>query len=121
MLAIDRLAEIEIRFSSKVANMALLEFDEVTLRIIFYLKDGTNLRIAEQWDERKLRRYSYYWLTSKNELIIGWDNAPHHTHVETFPHHKHDRTQKNIAPSSETCLEDVMEYILNYETQRIDP
>jgi hypothetical protein len=25
------------------------------------------------------------------ELIEGWDNAPHHKDVETYPNHKHTR------------------------------
>lgn len=112
MTATERFAEIEFKFSLKVANIILIEFDKSTLRLIFYFKDGTNLRIAEQWDGKLLQRYSYFWLSAQNELIIGWDNAPHHSTVETFPHHKHVKTQKNIKSSQEICLENVMEYIL---------
>jgi len=77
-----------------------------------YLKDGSNLRVAEQWDGKNIKRYSYYWLTPANELKIGWDNAPHHTKLETFPHHKHVARQDNLQPSAETCLEDVMRVVV---------
>lgn len=60
---------------------------------------------------RKLKRYSNYWLTAENELKIGWDNAPHHKKLNTFPHHKHVDQQKNIQLSKETTLEEIMKII----------
>ena len=89
MLATERLSEIEVKFGAVAQRIVPIELDGETLRLILYLKDGTNLRVTEQWDRATLKRYSYYWLTSTNELKTGWDNAPHHTRLETFPHHKH--------------------------------
>ncbi len=111
MSATERLSEIEAEFGAVVQRIVLVELDGETLRLIFYLKDGTNLRIAEQWEDETLERYSYYWLTSTNALKIGWDNAPHHTRLETFPHHKHVGKQTNLQPSEAICLEAVMEVI----------
>jgi hypothetical protein len=112
MLAVDRLLEIEIHFSKSVKRILPLELDGETLRLILHLKDGTNLRVTEQWTGGVLRRYSYYWLTGENELKIGWDNAPHHTRLETHPHHKHVGRTKDLQPSSETRLEDDMKVVL---------
>jgi len=56
----------------------------------------------------QLIRYSYYWLDQANQLRIGWDNAPHHDTVSTHPHHRYVAGQEAIAPSTATCLEDVM-------------
>ena len=112
MLAADRLLDIEEKFSETVQRIVPIELDEATIRLILYLKDGSNLRITEQWERGKLKRYSYYWLTSNNELRIGWDNAHHHTRLEKFPHHKHIGQQNNLTPSNEICLEDVMNVIL---------
>lgn len=111
MLATDRLAEIEAKFSEIVQDIRLLELDGETLRLILYLKDDSNLRVTEQWEGETLKRYSYYWLSSTNELKCGWDNAPHHKQIETFPHHKHVAQQKNIQPSEETSLEKVIKVI----------
>jgi hypothetical protein len=111
MLAIDRISEIEAKFEETVTRIVILEFDSEALRLILYLKDGSNLRVAEQWEGQTLKRYSYYWLTSGNELKVGWDNTPHHTQLETFPHHKHVAEKQNIQSSTETCLEQVMELI----------
>jgi hypothetical protein len=112
VLATERLLEIRERFGPHVERIVPLELDDEVLRLILYLPDGTNLRVTEDWRGEFLRRYSYYWLTSENELKIGWDNAPHHTHLETFPHHKHEGHRSNLLPSHDTCLEDVMDAIL---------
>jgi hypothetical protein len=108
MLASERLLEIEEKFEAKVERIVALEMDGETLRIVLYLKDGTNLRVTEQWAGKVLKRYSYYWLDSANELKVGWDNAPHHTQMESFPHHKHVGHRGNLQPSRETSLEEVM-------------
>lgn len=76
MLATERLLEIGETCGEKVQSIVPLELDGETLRLILYLKDGANLRVTEQWQGKTLLRYSYYWLTSANELKIGWDNAP---------------------------------------------
>lgn len=112
MLATERLLEIEEKIGAMVDRIVPIELDEETLQITLYLKDGSNLRVAEQWDGKNIKRYSYYWLTPANELKIGWDNAPHHTKLETFPHHKHVARQDNLQPSAETCLEDVMRVVV---------
>lgn len=113
MQAAERLLEIREAFGEQVQRIVPLELDAETLRLILYLKDGTNVRIAEQWEGRTLKRYSYYWLTSANELKIGWDNAPHHTRMVNAPHHKHIGRQDNLQPSFETYLEQVMPIVLN--------
>ena len=113
MLATDRLLEIERAYAARVSRIVALELDDETLRLVVYLKDGTNLRVVEQWQGRQLERYSYYWLTATNSLKAGWDNAPHHQRLENFPHHKHIGTQENRQPSYETSLEAVMAVVLS--------
>ncbi|NCP04532.1 MAG: hypothetical protein GW861_14290 [Deltaproteobacteria bacterium] len=112
MLAVDRLLQIETLFAAHAARMVVIELDEELLRLVLYFEDGSNLRVTEQWNEDALERYSYYWLTAENELKIGWDNAPHHTHLQNFPHHKHVGEQADMQPSFETTLEDVMQAII---------
>lgn len=115
MLATERLLEIESEFGRKVDRIVCLELDDEFIRLILFFNDGANLRISEQWDGQALKRYSYYWLDRNNELKIGWDNAPHHTKLESFPHHKHVGTQKDLRISTETDLKSVMRIILEHE------
>ena len=112
MLAANRLLEIEDEFGEHIRGIVPLELDGETLRLIIYLRGGTSLRVTEKWKGDVLERYSCYWLDADNRLKIGWDNAPHHSQLENFPHHKHVEQQANRQPSSETCLEDVMEVII---------
>lgn len=112
MLAAERLLEIAETYAEKVGSIVPLELDGEALRLILYLKDGTNVRVTEQWQGNTLLRYSYYWLTVAGDLKQGWDNAPHHTHLENYPHHKHIERQENLQPSFSICLEEVMAVIL---------
>lgn len=75
------------------------------------LSDGSNLRIFEKYVQDNLVYYSYYWLTSFNELITGWDCAPHHYSLDSFPHHKHIGSQRTIIASTERNLRDVLSFI----------
>jgi hypothetical protein len=112
MLATERLIEIEVAWGQGVRRIVPLELDGETLRLILYLKDGTNVRVAEQWEGNTLKRYSYYWLTATDELKIGWDNAPHHTRLANFPHHKHVGRRADLQSSFETRLEEVLAIVL---------
>jgi len=76
-------------------------------KVVF--KDFSMLFIREIWKDEELLKYAYYWYTVNNELVVGWDNAPHHKEIETFPHHKH--SAKGVEPSTETNLPSVIEYI----------
>ena len=111
MLAFERLLEIEEKFDETVERIVPVELDGETLQVVLHLKDGTSLRVAEQWAGKVLKRYSYYWLNSANELKVGWDNAPHHRQMESFPHHKHVGQPGNLQSSRETSLEEVMRVV----------
>ncbi len=77
------------------------------------LRDGSNLRILEKYNHDELIYYSYYWLTATDELIIGWDNAPHHYHIKSFPHHKHIGGKKRPVASKERHLATVLSFVAN--------
>ena len=75
------------------------------------LTDGSNLRISESIVDGQLAAYSYCWLDETNRLIIGWDNAPHHRDIRTFPHHKHIRKKTIVTNSKEHSLKEVLRFI----------
>jgi len=76
------------------------------------LFDETILWIREIWIKRKMVEYSYYWLQPDETVIIGWDNAPHHKEVSSYPHHKHIRNK--IESSQETNLRTVLNFIKSF-------
>jgi len=84
-----------------IAN-ELLNYDDIVLRVKFlrtkiraYLVKGY---ILDVYYNQTRRKYSYT-LIKKNRKIIGWDNAPHHVKVRTYPHHFHD-IDGSIKPSN---------------------
>jgi hypothetical protein len=84
MLSTERLIEIELLCSGKAHHIEVIESDGEYLKIVIYFNDDSNLRVAELWEKNNLAKYSYYWLSSNQELKIGWDNAPHHKKVRHF-------------------------------------
>lgn len=52
--------------------------------------------------------YSYHWQDAKGNLIIRWDNSPHHKSIKTFPHHKHS---PELEESNETNFSDIIKII----------
>jgi hypothetical protein len=71
--------------------------------------DGSRLVFTERIFIRNYRsfkaRYSYQYLRD-DETILRYDNAPHHLHLPTFPHHKHEGD--TIIASSEPTLQQVL-------------
>lgn len=74
------------RFQDIIASVSSTNYEQTKQHEIYKckinLKDGSNLRIFEKYENGNLVYYSYYWLTSFNELITGWDCAPHHPAIE---------------------------------------
>ena len=71
-----------------------------------------SILFSKEYFSTNIRNYSYHWQDKNNKLLIRWDNAPFHKNIETFPHHKHK--DKNVIPSNEIGLEDVLRYIFKY-------
>jgi len=75
-------------------------------KAVVELVDGSYLHINEVWFDGDLKKYAYYWLTPTDRLIQGWDNAPHHPEIDTYPHHTHYENQ--ITSSSIRSIIDVL-------------
>lgn len=86
-------------------------------KAVVQLVDGTRLHISEVWLDGELRKYAYYQVTPDGEVVRGWDNAPHHPEVRTYPHHLHDAGE--TRPSMVRALSDVLdilaEELLNHQ------
>lgn len=110
------LRKIVDEFSDIVEVTAKLELSEEEhvsrLKARLSLRDGTVLWIREIWVKEVIEAYSYYWLRPDETVIIGWDNAPHHKEVGTFPHHKH--LGNTIESSQEKNLRGVLSFIRDF-------
>ncbi len=90
------------------------ESNLTSYKAIFILKGNMSLRVKEIREGTDLIKYSYYFLNSNNNIIYGWDNAPHHDNINTFPHHKHIKNNSSIEESSVRNLSDVLEILKKY-------
>lgn len=74
------------------------------------LIDESELFVSEYFtvlkDRIKRDKYSYH-LQKNDELIIRWDNAPHHRELSTFPDHVHRKD--GVHESKEMTVEDILE------------
>ncbi len=61
---------------------------------------------VKQTDRHSKIKYRYQYMNSGNQLIFRYDNAPHHSDLSTFPHHKH--VGEEAIKSNEPSLEDVL-------------
>ncbi|ASJ09295.1 hypothetical protein A3L11_08660 [Thermococcus siculi] len=108
------LRELELLEKSEIIeSYEILDYKEgrdfYFLKIRAKLIDGSVLHIREFVSDEEYN-YSFQWQRN-GELIIRWDNAPHHRDLPTFPHHKHVGSDKNVLPSSEITLEEVLKAI----------
>lgn len=59
-------------------------------------------------DSLQKDKYRYNFIV--NDLIVRWDNSPHHSDIRTFPHHLH--IDSRVLESQEPTLEYVLRYII---------
>lgn len=103
-----RIASIWSILAEFVVEITVPRVDYHAFKLKVTLADGSTLRISEQYYRDTLEQYAYYWLDADNRLLIGWDNAPHHFHLPSFPHHKHVGSRDNIQPSEEITPEEIL-------------
>ena len=103
-----RIASIWSILAEFVTEVTVTRVDYHAFKLKVTLVNGTTIRINEQYYRDVVEHYAYYWLDADSHLLVGWDNAPHHSHLPGFPHHKHVGSQGNIQPSEETTPEDIL-------------
>lgn len=112
----DNLNKIKDKYSDIVKSIEKYEISEEeqvsALKAKLRLFDGTIVWVREVWIKDKIEAYSYYWLRPDETVIIGWDNAPHHKKINSFPHHRH--INNSIEASQEKSLGEVLEFIRRF-------
>ena len=81
-----------------------------------YFVDGSILHLREFVDvETTLHRltYVYQYLDPTRQLVFRYDNTGHHRklNLPTFPHHKHEGSENNVAASPARDLATVLSQI----------
>jgi len=78
----------------------------VKLKVL--LRDGSELHTREFVSDAE-RKYAFHWQSKIGQLLIRWDNAPHHPELVTYPDHKH--VGRGVKATIEVSLEDVLKVI----------
>ena len=90
--------------------------NEGFIRGDIFFWDGSILHLREFVDvethEDRLM-YVYHYISSSREFIFRYDNTGHHRKLSlsTYPHHKHEGSEDNVAPSTAPDLASVLEEI----------
>jgi hypothetical protein len=97
-----------LRQSAIVSQIVSASFDGIAdsyiLKVRVELQNGW---LMDFWEHGipNFRRYSFH-VFQGDQMIVRWDNAPHHAHLSTFPHHKHG--EQGIKESEEMDLAKVL-------------
>ena len=98
-----------LRHSPLVRDLQVIEVVEEEsvqfLRARAEIIDGSLLYIREAIFP-DASKYSYHWQTQTGEMLLRWDNAPHHSQLSTHPDHKHEG--ERVGPSTRVSVEDVL-------------
>ena len=74
--------------------------------------DGSVLYVTEYFtisgENIKRDKYSYH-LQKNGDLIVRWDNAPHHREISTFPFHAHKKD--GAYESKEMTMDEVLDVL----------
>jgi hypothetical protein len=96
---------------------AELEFERVdhsrgTIEGVLYFADGSRLEFTEKIvieSSRPVKRDYRYQYVRAGEAVFRYDNAAHHSHLATFPHHKHIGNE--MLPAIEPTLKQVLDEV----------
>ena len=103
-----------LRTSPLILSSHILDFkagkDFYFLKVKLDLKGfkGKTVLFLKEFVSLTQMIYSYHWQDENGTLLIRWDNAPHHKHLHTFPHHKHS---PDVSESNVVDLEGVLKEI----------
>lgn len=96
-----------------------IDFDEIDVNVGYIkgkleLIDGSFLYFIEYVEIRDVPehiKYKYQWQKENGDLIVRWDNVPHHKEIDTSPHHMHDA--EGVHPSEDVDLEAIIDRIMD--------
>ena len=88
----------------------IYERDSLYFEIVCQLIDKTKFYVIERWKGNKREGYSYYWVSGK-DVLVGWDNKPHHKELSTFPHHMHIKGGEKPVEWKNPNLVSIVDYI----------
>ena len=104
----SRLKNAEI-IADKSVDLREFSATEGMLRGMLLFVDGSILEFMEYLQEENRLKYRFHLMDKEGNMVLRYDNAPHHKDVSSFPHHKH--IPGNISESVDKGIMDVLDEI----------
>jgi len=98
-------------------EIEILTFERVNLRIRIRFSQGYLFELNEAIiaENQKITHlgYRYHFQDDQNRLLFRYDNTPHFTKLESFPHHKHlaDQVISSKKPSPRNAILEAAEIL----------
>ncbi len=104
---------------SPIISASNIQLDKRTnrsglIRGDLYFGDGSRLYFRElvNIEDMVVRlMYTYHYQDASAQLIFRYDDTPHHSEMDTFPHHKHIEQEGNVVASAPPSLVSVLDEI----------
>jgi hypothetical protein len=109
------IVESELVKASQIRERRARRF-EAYIKVRLTLIDDSVLDVTEyvhatEEDNAQVKRYSYHWMDPSSRLRLRWDNVRHYSKLPGFPHHLHDRAEKQVVSSEPMTLSKALERI----------
>jgi Family of unknown function (DUF6516) len=104
---------------SPIVNAFNITLDKRTsrsglIRGDLFFTDGSRLyfrELVEIQDDIVRLMYSYHYQDGHDRLIFRYDDTPHHTELDGFPHHKHIADEATVEQANPPDLASVLSEI----------
>jgi hypothetical protein len=101
---------------SPIVRASNIQLDKRTnrsglIRGDLFLGDGSRLYFRElvSVEDQVVRfMYSYHYQDASGQLVFRYDDTPHHTEIDSFPHHKHIGQEGDVFSSDPPTLPGVL-------------
>lgn len=107
------IASNPIILSSNIQKQFGPENEAVYLKGILLFIDFSILEIAifanKAHNGISIDKYRFHYMNKEGQMIFRYDNAPHHSGIPTFPHHKH--SSNNVIQSLMPSIKDILNEI----------
>ena len=107
------IAAASIVLSSNIQKHFGPALETVYLKGHLLIIDSSILEIAifatESRNTLSIDKYRFHYMDSTGRMLFRYDNAPHHSEIDSHPHHKH--ALDKIIPTTMPSLTDILNEI----------
>lgn len=116
------IASSSIVLSSNIQKHFGPALETVYLKGHLLIIDSSILEIAifasQSRNTLSIDKYRLHYMNNTGEMLFRYDNAPHHSDIDSHPHHKHilDKIIPTTMPSLKDILNEISAVIIECHT-----